>query len=388
MSPVRRLVLLISTIVLVDTMFYAVVAPLLPHYADTLGLSKAAAGVLSAAYPAGTLLGSIPAGILVARMGARQTVLAGLTLLAVSSVVFGFAEHVALLDAARFAQGIGGACTWAGGLAWLVEAAPPERRGEMIGTALGAAIGGALFGPVVGAIADATEPQIVFSSVVVVATALGIWALTTPPPPRAAEPQGLDALGRALHRPPVLAGMWLVALPAAGFGTIAVLGPLRLDHLGAGGVAVGATFLVAAAIEAVVSPLVGRMSDRRGPLVPIRLGLATGAGLLCLFTLPESALVLGALIVAIAAALGTFWAPAMALLSDAAEAGGLQQGLAFALMNLAWASGQVAGSAGGGALAKLTSDAVPLLIVVAAALATLAGISASMRARRRAALAG
>jgi predicted MFS family arabinose efflux permease len=385
MSPVRRLVLLISTIVLVDTMFYAVVAPLLPHYADTLGLSKAAAGVLSAAYPAGTLLGSIPAGILVARMGARQTVLAGLTLLAVSSVVFGFAEHVALLDAARFAQGIGGACTWAGGLAWLVEAAPPERRGEMIGTALGAAIGGALFGPVVGAIADATEPQIVFSSVVVVAIALGIWALTTPPPPRALEPQGLDALGRALHRPTVLAGMWLVALPAAGFGTIAVLGPLRLDHLGAGGVAVGATFLVAAALEAVVSPLVGRMSDRRGPLVPIRLGLAAGAGLLCLFTLPDSALILAALIVAIAAALGTFWAPAMALLSDAAEAGGLQQGLAFALMNLAWASGQVAGSAGGGALAKLTSDAVPLLIVVAAALATLAGISANMRARRRAA---
>ena len=47
MSPVRRLVLLISAVVLVDTMFYAVVAPLLPHYADELGLSKAAAGLLT-----------------------------------------------------------------------------------------------------------------------------------------------------------------------------------------------------------------------------------------------------------------------------------------------------------------------------------------------------
>ena len=35
-------------------------------------------------------------------------------------------------------------------------------------------------------------------------------------------------------------------------------------------------------------------------------------------------------IVATTAALGTFWAPAMALLSDAAEATGLRQGLAFA----------------------------------------------------------
>jgi predicted MFS family arabinose efflux permease len=375
---VRRLVLLISAIVLVDTMFYAVVAPLLPHYADTLGLSKAAAGILSAAYPAGTLLGSLPAGLVVARLGTRQTVLLGLTLLAGSSVVFGFAQDVALLDAARFLQGVGGACTWAGGLAWLIEAAPPARRGEMIGTALGAAIVGALFGPVVGAIADATTPKLVFSSVVLVAAALGAWALATPAPPRP-ERQGLDSVAQALRRPGVLTGMWLVALPAAGFGTIAVLGPLRLDHLGASGLAVGATFLVAAAIESVISPIVGRVSDRRGRLVPIRVGLAAGAVLLCLFTLPDTAVALAALIVVTTAALGTFWAPAMALLSDAAEATGLQQGLAFALMNLAWASGQVAGSGGGGALAKVTSDAVPPLLVVAGALTTLVALGVSGR---------
>ncbi len=37
----RRLVLLASAIVLVDTLFYSVVAPLLPHYSDELGLSEA-----------------------------------------------------------------------------------------------------------------------------------------------------------------------------------------------------------------------------------------------------------------------------------------------------------------------------------------------------------
>ena len=58
----RRLVLLVAVVVLVDTMFYAAITPLLPHYASDLDLSKAAAGVLTAAYAAGTLLGSFPGG--------------------------------------------------------------------------------------------------------------------------------------------------------------------------------------------------------------------------------------------------------------------------------------------------------------------------------------
>ena len=196
----RRLVLLISAVVLVDTMFYAVVAPLLPHYADELGLSKAAAGLLTAAYPAGTLLAAIPSGVLASRIGARSTVLIGLGLVAGSSLVFGFANHVVLLDAARFVQGVGGAATWAGGLAWLIEAAPPARRGEMIGTAMGAAIVGGLFGPVVGTIADLTAPEVVFGLVVVIAGILAAWALRLPAPPGGAS-QGLREVRTALRHP-------------------------------------------------------------------------------------------------------------------------------------------------------------------------------------------
>jgi len=54
--------LLVSATVLVDTMFFAAITPLLPAYRDELGLSKTAAGLLSAAYPAGTLIASLPAG--------------------------------------------------------------------------------------------------------------------------------------------------------------------------------------------------------------------------------------------------------------------------------------------------------------------------------------
>ena len=46
------------------------------------------------------------------------------SLLVVSSLVFGHAETIVVLDAARFVQGMGGACSWAGGLAWLIRVRP------------------------------------------------------------------------------------------------------------------------------------------------------------------------------------------------------------------------------------------------------------------------
>jgi MFS family permease len=371
LTSVRRLALLAGAVVFVDTMFYAVVTPLLPAYQEELGLSKAGAGILAGAYPAGTLIFALPSAWAAARYGVRPVVLLGLGLMGVSSAVFGWAESAWLLDTARFVQGVGGACSWAGAMSWLVALAPPARRGELIGAALGAAVGGSLFGPVVGALAAATSTQVIFSAVLVVAAALAVWALRTPVPPITPSAAG-TRVGPALRRPAVLGGMWTVTLPALTFGCVAVLGPLRLDELGAGGAAIAATFLLASAAEATVSTITGRVSDRRGRLAPIRLGLGGGAlVLLALAPAPGPALLLAALIILLSGVLGLIWAPAVASLSEATERAGVSVAFAFGFMNLAWAIGQTGGESGGAALADATSDAVPLLLAAALAAATL-----------------
>ncbi len=350
--------LVVGVVVFVDTMFYAAIAPLLPALSHELRLSKLSAGVLTASYPIGTLVGAIPGGILAARIGPKQAVCLGLTLLAGSTLAFGFLDNAAALDVARFVEGLGGACSWAGGLAWLVAESPPERRGTLIGAALGAAIGGALFGPVIGTAADAVGRGVTFSSVMVVAVVL-IDQSRRLHSSHPGSDQGLRQLLQAAGDRPVVRGMWLVALPAVASGILNVLGPLRLHRLGAGAVAIGAAFLLAAACEAVISPAIGRLSDRHGRIAPLRYGLVAAAALLLCFTLPQSAVLLGAVVVTASAALGAFWAPAMAMLSDAADTRGLDQGLAAALINLAWAGGQIAGSGAGGAVAKAAGDGVP-----------------------------
>jgi MFS family permease len=224
---------------------------------------------------------------------------------------------------------------------------------------LGAAIAGALFGPLIGTAASAVGREAAFSGVVVIATGLIVIAQRIPSA-HVDSAQGVRDLFGAMRVPAVILAMWLVTLPAIASGMVNVLGPLRMHRLGATAAAIGAAFLVAAAIEASLSPVIGRWSDRRGRMTPVRYGLVAAAVLLMCFTLPRDAALLGALIVATAAALGGFWAPAMAMLADSADRQGLDQGLASALANLAWAGGQIIGSGVGGAVAKATGDGVPM----------------------------
>lgn len=359
-----------------DVVFFSAIAPLLPEYVAELGLSKAQAGVLSASYAAGTLLLALPAGLLAARVGPRNTVIGGLLLLGFASVAFGFAHDFPLLVAARFSQGAAGALIWSGALTWLVMASPPERRGSVIGTALGTAVAGALLGPALGALAAEVGTEQVFSGVLGVAVALAFFASRLPDA-RTPVDQSLHVARTIVSRPILLATAF-VAIPSVMFGAVEVLVPLEIDSLGGGHGLIAGGFIAGAALEAVLAPIAGRYSDRVGRRLPFMVGLSICAlAMLAIAIGQEMSIVMAGLILTSLGG-GICFTPALTMLSEAAEASQLHQGFAAGLSNMAWAAGQVIGGLAGGGAASVAGNATPSLAIIVLLLVTVAYASRTL----------
>ena len=368
-----HLLVLASAVVLVDTVFFTALTPLLPHYVHSLGLSKAEAGILVAAYPVGTLIGALPGGVLATRIGVRPAVVLGLCFMSVSTLVFGLGTSIAVLDAARFVQGLGGACTWSGSMAWLAAGTPVDRRGAAIGVAIGAAVGGALLGPVIGAVASRVGTGPAFDAAAVAGGCLIVLSFRVGQP-LGGESQSLLTAMHAIADRGVAGGMWLTCLAGLSFGVVDVLAPLQLNALGASAFVIGGAFLGGAALEAVLSPLVGRLVDRRGRRLPVKLSLVSAVGVSALLPFLHPKWILVGFLVIGLPAYGTLFVPAAAMLSDGADRRGIHQGLGFGLVNLSWATGQAVAAALSGAVAQATVDAVPYLLLAGAFVCTLAAL--------------
>jgi MFS family permease len=368
----RRLVFLAAALVFVDTMLYAALTPLLPHFAHEFGLSKARAGVLVASYAVGALVAGPLGGIAATRLGARRAVLIGLTLMSLASVGFAFAGDFWSLFAARLLQGLASGFTWAGSFAWLLAVVPRERRGQMMGTAMGSATFGAMFGPVVGAAAALAGRDVVFTVLAGSSVVLGAWALRIESAP--SEQPSLAAVARALRNRTFLTGLALMSLGSLLFGILAVLGPLHLASAGWSAAAIGGVWLTGAAFETVQAPITGRMSDRFGALRPTRVALVAAAALSLALATGARPLVYVPLIVVAAVFYAVFLTTSFALLADGAEEVGLAQGMSFGLMNVAWAGGAVTGPAAGGAIASATGDWIPFVLAAAVCLGFLGAL--------------
>jgi MFS family permease len=358
----RRLLLLVSSIIFVDAMLFSALTPLVPGYAEEFDLSKAGAGLLVGAYGAGALFGGIPGGLAASRWGPKRAVVGGLLLLSVASFAFASADSALALGGARFVQGLSSTATWAGALAWISVTAPQSRRGEVIGTAFGAAVFGAVLGPMFGGLAELAGIRLSFTVVgalTLVFAGLASFARSSP-----VEAATLNGLRLALRDQRFLGGLWLNMLPAMLFGLLIVLTPLALDDAGWTTFAIASVFLAAGLVEVLLNPFLGRLSDRVGRLLPIRFSLAASVAVaigLALATASGPALI-ALLVCAAAVSFGSLYTPSMALTSHRAEAVGLAQGLAFGVMNTAWAFGELVGPSAGGALADSYGDALPYLV--------------------------
>ena len=378
LARVRRLLLLVGSIIFVDAMLFTALTPLVPKYADEFELSKAGAGVLVGAFGVGALCGGIPGGLVASRFGPKRAVVGGLVLLALASFFFAAAGSAATLVLARFVQGFSSTTTWAGALAWVSMASPRETRGEMIGTAFGAAVLGAVLGPMFGGIADVLGVRASFAIVGAVVLLFACFAAL----PRSLPPERVTLAGvrSAFGDPRFLGGLWLNTLPAFLFGMLVVLAPLTLDAAGWSTIAIAIVFFATGLLEAALNPFVGRATDRIGRLLPIRMALGASVLVAVGLAFASEPAVVALLVCAAGFSFGAFYTPGMALASHRAELAALAQGLAFGIMNSAWALGEMTGPIIGGALADAFGDAVPYLVGAAACAITLvASMPTSLR---------
>ena len=363
----RRLLALICVVIFIDTLFYAVLAPALPSLSKEFGLDKSSAGVLVGAYAAGTLAGAIPGGWASERFGAKATLLAAMALMTIGGVTFALAGSEVLLDAGRFIQGLGGALSWLAGFAWVIEETEADRRGEVIGFVMAAAVVGAQFGPVLGVAIDAFGRTASFG--VIVAAGLVVAAVAArmkrpTPLPQGARPQTM------LSDDASLLALWLVFVAGLGFGILEVLVPLDLGRLGAGAIAIGVIFFIAAAAEAIMNPIVGRLIDRRGVEGLVRWGLFLGALGMGVLATPEGVIVVAAMLTFTGVTLGALFTPGARIISRRAEALNIDQGWAGAFQNIAWAGSIAIGAVAGGAVAQAVGDGAAYAVGAIAALTT------------------
>jgi len=361
-DPAHATVVLVRVLLLFESAMYSAVTPVLPHYAHALGASKPAVGVLAGAYPAGIIPGSLIGAWTATRAGVRRTCLIGLLLFAVSIAGFGFGTSIVTLDALRFLQGAGCGFIWGGGLTWVIAVAPRERRGAMLGSVIGAAIFGTLLGPILGTLAVTVGTGPVFAVVGAISFALAAWTTTETPTP----------LRDMLRSSRIRLGCWLILLEAATIGATSALLPLRLSHLGAASVVIGAVFLVASLMSMAVSTPIGRAVDHRGAAVPLCIGLTLTAILMAILPLPHSWVLLAIVsVIALGGPLTAYTIPALTVMTDSAERLGIPLAVATMMLNLAWATGEVVGAPAAANLSQATSDAVPLLALSAIMVLTL-----------------
>jgi MFS family permease len=201
---------------------------------------------------------------------------------------------------------------------------------------------------------------VVFSAFAGLAVVLSVWTLQLEPIPPDAP--SLAAMGRALLDSRFGAGLGLMALASLLSGVLSTLAPLHLSAAGWGAAAIGGVWLVGAAFETTLSPTAGRLLDRRGILLPVQVALSASIVVSVGLALGARPLAYVPLVILAAGAYGVLFTPAFALIAEGAERTGLAQGMAFGLMNAAWAMGALVGPAAGGAVAAATGDVVPYLV--------------------------
>ncbi|MGW5724615.1 MFS transporter [Nocardia beijingensis] len=273
-------------------------APVMALTALDLGASPAVAGLTVALVGLGQILGDIPAGQVVARLGERISIITASTAGVIGALLCLLAPAVPLLCLGLMIVGLSNAVWGLARMSYLSEVVPFERRARAMSLFGGAMRLGFFVGPFLGAAAITGFGTRGGFVVQLVAIALAGWLMARLPDPQtsAAEtpqpPLSLIEIARS-HRALLLTlGAGSLLMGAARSSREAVL-PLWADHLGVDAATASLIFGIGAGLDVLCAYPAGHLMDRYGRrfiAVPSLVILALGY-----FAVPltDSALALG-----------------------------------------------------------------------------------------------
>jgi MFS transporter, DHA1 family, multidrug resistance protein len=198
-----REVTILSAISFTVALGYGIVAPAIPEFARQFGVSATAAAGVVSAFALMRVIGALPAGRLVDRFGGQAVMTAGIAIVAVSSMLAGFAQSYPQLIILRGAGGVGSAMFTVSAQTLLLVSVPEGQRGRASGLFSGGFLLGGISGPAVGGLVAAWSlraPFMIYGGLLVVPAVIAGVALPSAPRAPAAglrPPRSLAGLARA-----------------------------------------------------------------------------------------------------------------------------------------------------------------------------------------------
>ncbi len=308
LAGLPREVAVLSAIAFCVALGFGIVAPAIPLFAKSFGVSTTAATAVISVFALMRFVSSPGAGWLVNRIGERTTLAIGLGIVALSSALAGLATDFTHLLLLRGAGGVGSSMFTVSALALLLRVVEPAQRGRAAGAYQGGFLLGGVTGPAVGGLVTGISlrlPFFIYAATLTAALIVALVFLTRThilereedvaeaensltrdrKPERLGIPMS-QALRDSAYRAALAVNL---GSGFAFFGLRSAVIPLFVvESLQRGPELTGIGLLVSAAVQAALLLPAGRMADTRGRRPALIIGTAGATAAMALLALTTS----------------------------------------------------------------------------------------------------
>lgn len=391
-GPLRGLpieVAVLSVVAFFVAAGFGIVAPAIPVFARSFGVSRTAAAAVVSAFAFMRLVSALGCGRLVNRIGERLVLGTGIAIVAASSALAGLAVNYPQLLTLRAVGGVGSAMFTVSASSLLLGVTTSEQRGRAMGAFSGGFLLGGVAGPGIGGLVTGWSlraPFFLYAATLAAAGAVGLARLPRRVRHDGAKdrPRPVLTLGQAFRLPAFRAAAGAnLADSWAALGVRAAIVPLLVvEVLHRSPIWTGVALTVFTLGNVVTLTVASRIADRRGRRPVLLIGCLGSAAGTALLIFPASLPLLLVSMAVFGAGSGLLDVAPGAMLGDVAGGRG---GTVVAGYQMAGDVGSLVGPLAAGALADSAgfgpAFAVTTAVLVAAAVLAFRAPETLVRAR-------